>query len=99
MIVARLLDKGPTAVELSEWLLPTYAHQRLRPQPVTDVRMLKAIDALPEDEREAFDLVRIQGMSQAEAAQIVGVSPMTVNRRLNRSLQLLSEALEDLRPT
>ena len=35
-------------------------------------RMLEAIDGLPEGEREAFDLVRIQGMSQAEAAQVLG---------------------------
>jgi RNA polymerase sigma-70 factor (ECF subfamily) len=60
--------------------------------------MLDAIGRLPEGEREAFDLVRIQGMTQAEAAQVLGVSAMTVKRRLNRSLQLLTEALDDLRP-
>ena len=49
-------------------------------------------------EREAFDLVRIQGMTQTEAAQVLGVSAMTVKRRLQRSLRLLSEALSDLRP-
>jgi RNA polymerase sigma factor (sigma-70 family) len=96
--MARRLDKGPTAVQLSEGLLPTppSSDSGLSPD---GRRMLEAIDTLPEDEREAFDLVRIQGMSQAEAAQVLGVSPMTVNRRVNRSLQLLSEALEDLRPT
>ena len=31
-------------------------------------RMLPAIDELPEDELEVFDLLRIQGMKQAEAA-------------------------------
>ena len=61
-------------------------------------RMLEAIANLPENEREAFDLVRIQGLTQAEAAQVLGVSAMTVNRRLNRGLQLLTETLEDLRP-
>ena len=61
-------------------------------------RILEAIESLPEDEREAFDLVRIQGMSQAEAAQVLGVSAMTVNRRLNRSLQLLTIRLKDLAP-
>ena len=35
-------------------------------------RMLEAIDGLPEDEREAFDLVRIQGLTQAEAAEVLG---------------------------
>ncbi len=60
--------------------------------------MLDAIEELPEDEREAFDLVRIQGMTQVEAAQVLGVSTMTVKRRLNRGLQLLSERIGDLRP-
>jgi RNA polymerase sigma-70 factor (ECF subfamily) len=61
-------------------------------------RMLAEIDSLPEGEREAFDLVRIQGLTQAEAAEVLGVSAATVNRRLNRGLQLLLEALSDLRP-
>jgi RNA polymerase sigma-70 factor (ECF subfamily) len=34
-------------------------------------RMLQAIGALPEDERESFDLVRVQGMSHSEAARIL----------------------------
>ena len=46
--------------------------------------MLEAIDDLPEDEREVFDLVRIQGLTQAEAAEVLGVSAKTVQRRLNR---------------
>src|SRR5260370_39128802 len=61
-------------------------------------RMLAAIANLPEAEGEAFDLVRIQGLTQAEAAQLLGVSAATVNRRLNRGLELLAEALSDLRP-
>ncbi len=60
--------------------------------------MLAAIANLPEAEREAFDLVRIQGLTQAEAARLLGVSAATVNRRLNRGLELLAEALSDLRP-
>ena len=39
--------------------------------------MLEAIDDLPEGEREAFDLVRIQGLTQAEAAEVLGVSVKT----------------------
>ena len=62
------------------------------------LRMLRAIDELPEDEREVFDLVRIQGMTQTEAAQVLGVSAVTVKRRLNRGLRLLTEQLADLRP-
>jgi RNA polymerase sigma-70 factor (ECF subfamily) len=60
--------------------------------------MLGAIDELPEDEREVFDLVRIQDMTQTEAAQLLGVSAVTVKRRLSRGLRLLAERLADFRP-
>jgi RNA polymerase sigma-70 factor (ECF subfamily) len=59
---------------------------------------LAAIEGLPEGEREAFDLVRIQGMSQSEAARVLGVSAMTVHRRLGRGLQRLAATLRDLYP-
>jgi DNA-directed RNA polymerase specialized sigma24 family protein len=42
--------------------------------------------------------VRIQGTTLAEAAQVLNVSTKTVQRRLNRGLVLLAEALADLRP-
>lgn len=61
-------------------------------------RMLQAIEALPEEEREVFSLIRIQGMTQVEAAEITSVSSKTIQRRLNRSLILLSKSLADLRP-
>jgi RNA polymerase sigma factor (sigma-70 family) len=95
--LARRLDERPAAVELREELVPA--------PPSSDSglstdgrRMLAAIGSLPAGEREAFDLVRIQGMTQAEAAGVLGVSAMTVKRRLNRGLQLLAETLSDLRP-
>jgi RNA polymerase sigma-70 factor (ECF subfamily) len=95
--MARRLDSRARAVQLDEELVsaPYSSDSVLTPN---TRRILGAIDELPEDEREAFDLVRIQGMSQAEAAQVLGVSAMTVNRRLNRSLQLLAVALKDLGP-
>ena len=95
--MARRLDEQPAAVELRDELVPAPASSDSSLSP-NGRRMLEAISNLPEDEREAFDLVRIQGMTQAEAAQVLGVSSMTVNRRLNRSLKLLTEALSDLRP-
>ena len=60
--------------------------------------MFRAIDELPDDEREAFELVRVQGMTHAEAAGLLGVTDRTVLRRLNRSVLLLSEKVGDLRP-
>lgn len=59
-------------------------------------RMLQAIEELPEEEREVFSLVRIQDVSQVEAAEILGVSVKTIQRRLNRGLLLLSQSLHDV---
>ncbi len=95
--LARRLDNQPAAVELHEGLAlsPASSVSGLTPD---GLRMLQAIDELPEDEREVFDLVRIQGMTQVEAAEVLGVSAETVKRRLNRGLRLLAEQLADLRP-
>ena len=60
--------------------------------------MLEAIDNLPEDEREVFGLVRLQGLTQVEAAEVLDVSAKTVQRRLNRASLLLAEELNNLRP-
>lgn len=60
--------------------------------------MLQAIENLPEEDREVFDLVRIQGLLQVEVAALLGISPKTVQRRLNRSILFLTEELDDLRP-
>ena len=43
----------------------------------------KRLKVFPEEEREVFDLVRIQGFTQVEVADVLGVSPKTVQRRLN----------------
>ena len=95
--LARRLDERPAAVELREGLAPAPAGSDSGLTPDSR-RMLDAIAKLPEYEREAFDLVRIQGLTQAEAAEVLGVSAATVNRRLNRGLQLLLDMLADLRP-
>jgi DNA-directed RNA polymerase specialized sigma24 family protein len=95
--LARRLDEQPAAVELCEGLVPAPAGSVSGLTP-DGIRMLLAIDELPEDEREVFDLVRIQGMTQTEAAQLLGVSVVTVKRRLNRGLRILTERLADLRP-
>jgi RNA polymerase sigma-70 factor (ECF subfamily) len=95
--MARRLDEQPQAVELNEGVVPAPADSDSGLSADTR-RMFEAIDTLPEEERETFDLVRIQGLSEAEAGGVLGVSAMTVNRRLNRGLRLLTETLADLRP-
>jgi RNA polymerase sigma-70 factor (ECF subfamily) len=95
--LARRLDEQPAAVALREGSVPEPASSGSGLTPAGR-RMLEAIGDLPEDERDAFDLVRVQGMTQTEAAQVLGVAAVTVKRRLNRGLRLLTERLGDLRP-
>ena len=91
--VARRLEEQPTAVEVREDLVvaPASSNSVLTPD---GRRILEAIDELPKDEREVFELVHIQGLTQGEAAKVLGVSVRTVQRRLNRS----AGQLDDLRP-
>ena len=96
--LARRLDNQPAAAALPEAGVvgpPSSCDSCLTPD---GRRMLQAIEGLPEDEREVFDLVGIQGLTHAEAAVVVGVSEKTVQRRLNRAWLLLAERLADLRP-
>jgi RNA polymerase sigma factor (sigma-70 family) len=96
--LARRLDERPRAAALAESGVaapPGSSDSCLSPGAR---RMLRAIEGLPEDEREVFDLVRIQGLTHAEAAGVVGVAVKTVQRRLNRARLLLAEQLADLRP-
>jgi RNA polymerase sigma-70 factor (ECF subfamily) len=95
--MARRLDERPTALELRDDSVPSPASSDTGLTP-DGRRILAAIDSLPEREREAFDLVRIQGMSQVEAARLLDVSVITVKRRLNRGLQVLAATLGDLYP-
>ena len=94
--LARRLDESPRAPELPEGLAQAV---------VTDsgvslrlLLMLAAIEELPEEDREMFDLVRVQGLSHAEAAEVVGVSTKTVQRRLHDALVFLAERVNRPEP-
>lgn len=94
--LARRLDERPVIATLTEvgvMAPPSLTASGISPD---GRRMLGAIEALPEDERENFDLVGIQGLTHAEAAAVVGASEKTVQRRLNRARLLLAERLADL---
>jgi RNA polymerase sigma factor (sigma-70 family) len=97
--LARLLDNQPRAGALAESgvVAPPASSDSALSQDAS--RMLEAIDGLPEQEREVFELVRIQGLTHTEAAGIVGVSVKTVQRRLNRARLMLAETLADLCPS
>jgi RNA polymerase sigma-70 factor (ECF subfamily) len=96
--LARRLDEQPAVASIPEAGVagpPLSSVSGLSPD---GRRMLGAIEGLPEEEREVFDLVGIQGLTHGEAAGVVGVSEKTVQRRLNRARLLLAERLADLRP-
>jgi RNA polymerase sigma factor (sigma-70 family) len=95
--VARRLDEQPTKVEVCEEMVPAPADSS-SVLTLEGRRILNAIDELPEDEREVFGLVHVQGLAPGEAAEVLGVSVRTVQRRLNRSLLLLAKELKDLDP-
>lgn len=95
--LARRLDEQPEAIELHDdlALAPGSSDSGLSKD---GRRMLAAIDGLPEEEREVFDLIRIQGLTAPEAAGVLGVSESTVKRRLRKGLANLADVLDDMRP-
>jgi len=95
--LTRRLDNQPVVVELRDGQLPAPASSGSGLSP-DGRRILEVIDSLPTDEREAFDLVRIQGLTYPEAAELLSVAPKTVQRRLDRGLRILTERLGDLGP-
>ena len=96
--LARRLDERPRELAVEGDILPSPDSTDSRISP-DGQRMLEAIEGLPDDEREAFDLVRIQGFPQTEAAELLGVSTKTIKRRLDRGLRMLTERLSDLIPS
>jgi RNA polymerase sigma-70 factor (ECF subfamily) len=96
--LARRLDKQPAAGALTEGGVaapPASSGSGLTPDAR---RMLEAIESLPEDEREVFDLIRIQGLTYPEAAAVIDTSVATVQRRLSRGRLRLAQQLADLHP-
>ena len=96
--LARRLDRETAAVELNEALVESPASDDSELSPNAR-RILDAVEGLPDEEREAFDLIRIQDLSQPKAAEVLGVSESTLRRRLRRGLLLLTQQLSDLDPS
>ncbi|MFO0745475.1 MAG: RNA polymerase sigma factor [Myxococcota bacterium] len=62
----------------------------------------KALAAMPESQRVAFTLLKIDGLSLAEAAEVLGVSEMAVKLRAHRAYEALRAKYAELgetRPT
>jgi len=62
---------------------------------VVDAQVLAAVEALPEEYREAVVLSDLEGLPYAEVAQVLAVPVGTVKSRLFRARRLLQRSLHD----
>jgi RNA polymerase sigma-70 factor (ECF subfamily) len=56
--------------------------------------LLDALEALPEGEREVFELVAVDDLPPREAASVLGISVVAARVRLHRARWAMDEALE-----
>ena len=94
--LARRLDQRTQAMGLYEDAVPApeTSGSVLGPDAIS---MLEAIENLPDEEREVFELIRIQGFTQTESAELIGVSAKTVQREWTVALAWLrKEVARDL---
>lgn len=61
-------------------------------------RLKEALDELPDTYREAFIMSRYKNMSYKEIAHLLGVSPKTIDYRIQQALKILRVKLKDYLP-
>ncbi|MBW1756626.1 MAG: RNA polymerase sigma factor [Deltaproteobacteria bacterium] len=59
-------------------------------------RIARAVEALPEEQREVFLLRQLQGLAFREISEVVGVPANTVKSRMRYALERLRHTLSDL---
>ena len=89
-----VLADDSTAIVVSESRHPS-ADDLVRAHEVAE-RLEQALAALPTTQRTAFELIRQEGLSVAEAAQVLGTTTMAVKLRAHRAYEALRSALTDL---
>ncbi len=67
---------------------------RPTPDPGLQSELLRALDSLTHGQREAFVLVRLEGLSLRDAAAVLGVGEGTVKTQLSRATKKLRAALQ-----
>jgi RNA polymerase sigma-70 factor (ECF subfamily) len=88
----RLRFTRPTT-EVDDETLPA---RNVPDDPLLRDRIGRALDGLPRTQREVFVLVHVEGLTVAEAAEVVGKALGTTKTHLHRALCRLREELADL---
>ncbi len=92
---SRLIDHLRKQRRLQAWELATETLPDVADEPVgrgVD-RLVEAIEALPEGQREAFEMLKLEGLSTEEAAERAGVSVSALKVRAHRAYTALKQAL------
>lgn len=82
---------------------PAQPTPRTAPDEAVDARMLdkrlrRWIDDLPDRQREALSLSRFEGLSHEAIAEIMDISPRTVNNHIVRALKSLRQNVHAYEP-
>ncbi len=85
-------EDGHQAKDSEPWGAPT-AHELLEEDEIRDA-VRAAIDKLPETYRTVVLLRDLEGLSGAEAGEMLGITPNAVKIRLHRARQALREVLD-----
>jgi len=101
--LARDLAKAKVVVPAGDLVSTTRRQNPLEPldlesEPITLeewAEFHQKVETLPEETREVFDLLWYQGLTQIEAAEVLGVSLRNVKRRWLAARLLLRHALHD----
>jgi len=91
--------KHAPPVALSEDALVTLVASEASPLARVEARQLatlveKTLDTMPESQRVAFRLLKLEGLSVAEAAELLGTTEVSVKMRAHRAYELLRAAVE-----
>ena len=82
---------------------PAASHWSTRPKEVRNLERWaafhEAVERLPADDRELFELGYYEGLAKEELARLYQVDEKTIRRRWNRATRRLAEALGDEIPT
>lgn len=97
---------APIAINLPTWKMLKKLYNMLEMFQDTDayqieelrIKIEKVVSLLPQDYRESFVMHRFQQMSYKEIASTLGVSPKTIDYRIQQALKLLRIELQDYLP-